>query len=119
MFPRRPDTICKWSYTKYNPPVSVINNVIDNKFSICMYAPRGAGQNVAPSSIFKTSPICVNEVKYLRQVLYVYHELYKCSKKVLCICKMLCLFGNKLDISTSSCIYMKQVLHIKKKSYLY
>ena len=69
-------------------------------------------------NIFKTSPICVNEVKYLRQVLYVCHELYKCSKKVLRICKMLCLFENKLDISTFSCIYMKQVLHIKKKSYI-
>ena len=31
-----------------------------------MYAPRGAGQNVALSFIFKTSPICVNEVKYLK-----------------------------------------------------
>ena len=61
----------------------------------------------------------MNEVKYLRPVLYVCHELYKCSKKVFCICKMLCLFGNKLDISTFSCIYMKQVLHIKKKSYIY
>ena len=32
---------------------------------------------MAKSFIFKTSPICVNEVKYLRQVLYVCHELYK------------------------------------------
>ena len=78
-----------------------------------MYAPRGAGQNVAPSFIFKTSTICVNEVKYLKRVLYVCYELYKCSKKVLCICNMFCLLGNELDISTSSCIYMKQVLHIK------
>ena len=46
-----------------------------------MYAPRGAGQNVPPSFIFKTSPVCVNEVKYLKQVLYVCLELYKCSKK--------------------------------------
>ena len=53
---------------------------------------------MAPSFMFKTSPICVNEVKYLRQVLHVCHELYKCSKEVLCICKKLGLFGNKLDI---------------------
>ena len=33
-----------------------------------MYALRGAGQNGAPSFKFKTSPICVNEVKYLKQV---------------------------------------------------
>ena len=79
-----------------------------------MYAPRGAGQNVAPSFIFKTSPICVNEVKYLKQVLCVFLELYKCSKKVLCICKMFCLFGNKLDISIFSCICTKQVFHIWK-----
>ena len=49
-----------------------------------MYAPRGAGQNVAPSFIFKTSLIfiCVNEVKYLKQVLYVCYELYKCMLSV-------------------------------------
>ena len=83
-----------------------------------MYAPRGTGQNVASSFIFKTSPICVNEVKYLKALLYVCFELYKCSKKVLCTCKMLCLFGNRIDISTSCRIYMKQVSHVKKNSYI-
>ena len=37
------------------------------------------------ANVLKTSPICVNEVKYLKQVLYVCHELHKCSKNALCI----------------------------------
>ena len=53
---------------------------------------------------------------YLKHVCL---KLYKYSKEVLYIYKMLCLFGNKLDISTSSYIYMKQVLYIKEKSYVY
>lgn len=53
---------------------------------------------------------------YLKHVCL---KLYKYSKKVLYIYKMLCLFENNLDISTSSYIYMKQVLYIKDKSYVY
>ena len=49
----------------------------------------------------------------------MYAASYMNVQRKSCICKMLCLFGNKLDISTCSCIYIKQVLHIKKKSYIY
>ena len=62
--------------TRITIPVSVINKLIDKKFYKCG----------SKFHILKTSPICVNEVKYLRQVLYVCHELYKCSKKVLRWC---------------------------------
>ena len=53
------------------------------------------------SVIFKTSPSCVNEGKYLKKVLYVCLKSYKCSKKSHIFARCCVYFGTELDISTS------------------